>query len=80
MPLLSRHAKAGYKKMKIFKDLEKVSIHRPVATIGIFDGVHKAHQAIIERLERTSEKLAGESTVVTLWVSVQTEFPASESS
>lgn len=67
MPLLSRHAKAGYKKMKIFKDLEKVSIHRPVATIGIFDGVHKAHQAIIERLERTSEKLAGESTVVTLW-------------
>jgi riboflavin kinase/FMN adenylyltransferase len=38
-----------------------------VATIGIFDGVHRAHQVIIEKLNATAAAFSGESVIVTLW-------------
>jgi riboflavin kinase / FMN adenylyltransferase len=53
--------------MKIFTDLDTVSIKRPVATIGIFDGVHLAHQALINKLLETAKELSGESALITLW-------------
>jgi riboflavin kinase / FMN adenylyltransferase len=53
--------------MKIFRDIDKVSIKNPVATIGIFDGVHKAHQAIIQQLQAKAKEVSGESVIITLW-------------
>jgi riboflavin kinase/FMN adenylyltransferase len=53
--------------MKIFRDISNISINRPVATIGIFDGVHRAHQAIIDKLRVMASELSGESVIVTLW-------------
>lgn len=38
-----------------------------MATLGIFDGVHLAHQAIIARLNELARDVSGESVVVTLW-------------
>jgi riboflavin kinase/FMN adenylyltransferase len=53
--------------MKVFHDIPGIICKRPVATIGIFDGVHLAHQAIINRLTDTAEQMAGESVIVTMW-------------
>lgn len=38
-----------------------------MVTVGIFDGVHLAHQAIIQNLIQKARLLSGESTIVTLW-------------
>lgn len=46
---------------------ESFKLNRPVATIGIFDGVHKGHQFILDHLRRQAELHGGESVVVTLW-------------
>jgi riboflavin kinase / FMN adenylyltransferase len=53
--------------MRVFREISEISLNRPVATIGIFDGVHLAHQAIINSLKDTANKLSGESVVVTFW-------------
>lgn len=53
--------------MKVFRDIDKVTIKNPVATIGIFDGVHQAHQAIISQLKEKAEEVSGESVIITLW-------------
>jgi riboflavin kinase/FMN adenylyltransferase len=53
--------------MKIFRDINTVAIKNPVATIGIFDGVHLAHQAIIRKLKKKAEEVSGESVIITLW-------------
>lgn len=53
--------------MKVFRDIDKVAIKKPVASIGIFDGVHKAHQAIIHQLKKKAEEVSGESVIITLW-------------
>lgn len=46
---------------------ESIVLNRPVATIGIFDGVHTGHRFILEHLKSLAAKYNGESTVVTLW-------------
>ena len=53
--------------MKIWSIHEPVSIQNPVATIGIFDGVHAGHRFILEHLKEQAGKYRGESVVVTLW-------------
>jgi len=53
--------------MKIFHQINDISIKSPVATIGIFDGVHRAHQMVINRLTEISRQLHGESVIITLW-------------
>jgi riboflavin kinase / FMN adenylyltransferase len=53
--------------MKVFRDLDRIRIDRPVATIGIFDGVHLAHQSIISKLRQTAAELKGETSLITLW-------------
>lgn len=54
-------------RMKIFRDIHNIAIKNPVATIGIFDGVHLAHQAIIRQLKKKAEEVSGESVIITLW-------------
>ena len=46
---------------------ESISMNQPVATIGIFDGVHTGHRFILDHLKREALKYGGESVVVTLW-------------
>ncbi len=53
--------------MKVWSSHEPISISRPVATIGIFDGVHSGHQFILGHLRDQAVKHRGESVVVTLW-------------
>lgn len=53
--------------MKVWTINEPVAISKPVATIGIFDGVHTGHMYILESLKEKAAMHGGESVVVTLW-------------
>lgn len=54
--------------MKVFRDLDElVEINNPVVTIGTFDGVHKGHQMIIDRLSEEAKKIGGESVLFTFY-------------
>lgn len=53
--------------MKVRLIHETISINHPVATIGIFDGVHSGHRFILDELIRQAKIHGGESVVVTLW-------------
>lgn len=44
-----------------------VAFRRAVATIGIFDGVHRGHRFILSKLKEEALKHGGESVVVSLW-------------
>lgn len=46
---------------------ENMSLKHPVATIGIFDGVHTGHHYILDELIKQAAANKGESVVVTLW-------------
>lgn len=53
--------------MKVWSIHENLQIHKPVATIGIFDGVHLGHRYILEELMAQARIHGGESVVVSLW-------------
>jgi riboflavin kinase/FMN adenylyltransferase len=52
--------------MKIFHHIKTCNhVKNPVLTLGMFDGVHIGHQAIIGQLNQIAEKIGGESTLLT---------------
>lgn len=53
--------------MKVIKGINKLRqrYKRPVLTMGMFDGVHLAHQQIISQLVRQAKALGGTSMVLT---------------
>lgn len=54
--------------MKIYKSLDDFpDIHRPVVTIGSFDGVHLGHQKILQRINNIAESIQGETVLVSFW-------------
>ena len=54
--------------MKIYQSIETyVSSSKTVVTIGIFDGVHKGHKRILERLTQSAHSLGCESLVLTFF-------------
>ena len=56
------------KRMKIFRDLSTVlpsAYRKSIATIGIFDGVHIGHQAVLGRVIRRARRLGEKSLVIT---------------
>jgi len=53
--------------MKTWLIDDSLSLKRPVATIGIFDGVHKGHRFILDHLKAQAKAYGGETVVVTLW-------------
>jgi riboflavin kinase/FMN adenylyltransferase len=53
--------------LKIYYNTDNLNIERPVVTVGIFDGVHKGHKYIIEKLFEISKIMNGSPVIVTLW-------------
>lgn len=53
--------------MKIYNDLQHFKAKRPVVTIGTFDGVHKGHHLVLERLKEIARQTGGETVVFTFY-------------
>ncbi len=53
--------------VKIHTELNDFHAKNPVVSIGVFDGVHRGHRAIIDLLKKKAQEINGESVVVTLW-------------
>ena len=54
--------------MEIINDISNpVKLHRPVVTIGTFDGVHIGHQAIFKAMKDISAETGGDVVVVTFF-------------
>ena len=53
--------------MIIHTDINNLNINNPIVTIGVFDGVHKGHIRVLDRLQEIAREKDGESVVLTLW-------------
>lgn len=53
--------------MIIHHNIELFKAQFPVVTVGIFDGVHRGHLYILDRLKKIAGLKGGETVVVTLW-------------
>lgn len=53
--------------MRIYRSIEEFSANNPILTIGMFDGVHSGHRAILAQMERTQQKSGGETVLLTFW-------------
>jgi riboflavin kinase/FMN adenylyltransferase len=53
--------------MQVFHGIEAVrrKLKNPAITIGNFDGVHKGHQALFQKVKQWAEQLNGQSAVMT---------------
>jgi riboflavin kinase / FMN adenylyltransferase len=51
--------------MQIHKGYENINLTNPVVTLGIFDGVHLGHKALLDRLVLSAKEVQGESVVIT---------------
>ena len=52
--------------MQIYRGFEAIERHRPrVATVGSFDGVHRGHNALLQRVRQEADARGLESMVVT---------------
>ena len=53
--------------MRIYRSIQEFSAQNPVVTIGMFDGVHAGHRAILRQLEAAKREIGGESVLLTFW-------------
>jgi len=54
--------------VKIYTSFDEIQhIHKPVLTIGTFDGVHVGHQKIIEKVINRANEVGGESVLFTFY-------------
>lgn len=60
--------------MNIHHSLEHFSANNPIVTIGMFDGVHVGHRALMQQLAHEKATLNGESVVLTFWPHPQVFF------
>lgn len=51
--------------MKVWTDHTRFTAHRPVVTIGMFDGVHQGHRKLLGKTLEKAAELRGESVVIT---------------
>jgi riboflavin kinase/FMN adenylyltransferase len=51
--------------MIVHKGYENLNLLNPVVTMGIFDGVHRGHKTLLERLVSKAKEANGESVVIT---------------
>jgi len=53
--------------VKIKSSIDEFQGINPVVTMGMFDGVHKGHKALLSLLVKKARELEGESVVLTFW-------------
>jgi riboflavin kinase/FMN adenylyltransferase len=53
--------------MKIHNGYDNLKLRNPVVTMGTFDGVHRGHRMVLERLIRRAKETGGESVVITFF-------------
>ncbi len=53
--------------MKQVDSLKAVSVRQSWLTVGVFDGVHRGHQQIIQRLTAAAHQTGAPAVVVTFW-------------
>lgn len=53
--------------MKVFRSIADFSAKNPIVTIGMFDGVHAGHRAILQQLDKVKKQCDGESVLLTFW-------------
>ncbi|TAL70622.1 MAG: riboflavin biosynthesis protein RibF, partial [Bacteroidetes bacterium] len=51
--------------MILHKGYENLYLVNPVVTLGVFDGVHRGHRTLLDRLVSYSKATKGESVVIT---------------
>ncbi len=52
--------------MRVLRDINNLpKIHKPVVTIGSFDGLHLGHRKLISRIKQVAKEIEGESTLIT---------------
>ncbi len=52
--------------MRVYRGFDALpSFRHPAVTVGSFDGVHRGHRALVERLVAEARQLGGESLVLT---------------
>lgn len=51
--------------MIIHKDYQNLNLANPVVTLGVFDGVHRGHRALLEHLVSRAKEIEGEAVVIT---------------
>ena len=51
--------------MNIHEGYENLTLVTPVVTLGIFDGVHRGHQMLLQSLVKRANEVNGESAVIT---------------
>ncbi len=56
-----------FESVKIYHNLDQFKARNPVVTIGTFDGVHRGHQKVIDRLRQYAKKYDGESVIFTFY-------------
>jgi len=56
-----------FKNVKIHTDINSFKAHKPVVTIGTFDGLHLGHQKVLNRLIDFARSHGGESVVFTFY-------------
>lgn len=53
--------------MKVYYNFENYHVQKPVVTVGVFDGVHKGHIAILDRVKHSAQEVQGDTVIVTFW-------------
>jgi riboflavin kinase/FMN adenylyltransferase len=51
--------------MKIHEGYENLNLKHPFVTVGVFDGIHLGHRALLDHLVSRAKKDGGESVVIT---------------
>jgi riboflavin kinase / FMN adenylyltransferase len=53
--------------MVIHKGYDNLNLVNPVVTLGIFDGVHRGHRTLLDKLVERAKETQGESVVITFF-------------
>ncbi|PIF05001.1 MAG: riboflavin biosynthesis protein RibF [Draconibacterium sp.] len=53
--------------MKLYQGLTDFKVHKPIVTIGTFDGVHLGHREVILHLQEIARKYGGETVIFTFY-------------
>jgi len=53
--------------VRVYHDPEELALSRPVVTLGLFDGVHRGHQLLLQTMKDLAHEEGRQTLVITLW-------------